>query len=165
MMRKAILKTPMDEEFRKICTDLINGAQESVYVIAGELNSLKAPDMQYATVEAIAKRNVKGFVYATNYAEKTIQNYAVSIGCKLYIGKKYEDKHYLVIDGKHVVQSDNKKMGENTKVGTRQGWVYYDKPKKAKEVIQKFEKLKQQAEEVTTIDKTVDPFYQLINSC
>lgn len=164
MSKKEIKKTPLDREFREICTQLISEAKESVYIIAGELGSLKAPDMQYATVEAIAKRDVKGFAYASNHAEKTMQNYAVSIGCKLYIGEKYERTHYMVIDGKHVVQSDNKIQGKKTKIGTRQGWVYYDEPEKAEEVIKKFEELKKQAKEITTIDKTIDPFYKLVHS-
>lgn len=165
MTRKEIVKTPLDRDFRKICTDLINESEESIYVIAGELGSLKAPDMQYATVQAVAERDVKGYAYATHYAEESIKNYAVSIGCKLYIGEKYENVHYLVIDGKHVVQSNDKKMGHNTKVGTRQGWVYYNEPEKAQEIIKKFEELKQQAVEVNTIDRTIDPFYKLVHSC
>jgi len=164
MTKVEIKKTPLDREFREICTKLISEAKESVYVIAGELGSLKAPDMQSATVEAVAKRGVKGYAYASNHAEKTMQNYAISIGCRLYIGERYEETHYLVIDGKHVVQSDNKIEGRKTKIGTREGWVYYDDPEKAKEIINKFEELKQQAREITTIDKTIDPFYQLVHS-
>ena len=164
MTRKEIVKTPLDEDFRRICTSLINEAKDSIYVIAGELGSLKAPDMQYATVQAVAQRNVKGYAYATHLADKSIKNYAVTIGCKLYIGEKYENTHYLVVDGKHTVQSDDKRMGQNTKVGTRQGWVYYDEPEKARKTIKKFEELKQQAAEVNTIDKAADPFYQLITN-
>lgn len=156
-----IPKTALDERFRQICTDLIEGANQSVYIIAGEMGSLYFPDMHAATAKAHGK-GAKVLAYATEKTPAHLRNFALSIGVKLYIGSKPLKQHYLVVDGKHFVKSINKPTDRETIPGEREGEVHYNDPEGAEEIIRIFEELCSNGKLVTTLDKKADPLYQFL---
>jgi hypothetical protein len=161
MKVEQIPRTALDEKFRQVCTKLIDGASESVYVIAGEMGSLYFPDMHTATAKAHDK-GAEVYAYATEKTPAHLRNFALSIGVKLYIGSKPLKEHYLVIDGKHFVKSINKPIDRETILGEREGEVHYDDPEGAKDIIRMFEELCSNGKLVTSLDKKADPLYQFL---
>ncbi|QLH11236.1 hypothetical protein [Nitrosarchaeum sp. AC2] len=160
-----IEKSLFDEKFREECVKMLDSARHDVYIIAGELGSLKFDDVRNATEDA-ARRGVKVHAYATGRTPKTFQNYCVSRGYELYIGKRGLDTHYLLVDDKNMVISINKDPDNITAVGTREADVKYGDHKKAKEIINVFSDLVSEptTRKITEFDKMQDPFYKLLVS-
>lgn len=162
MRVEKIPRTALDERFREVSTQLIANANESVYVIAGELGSLYFQDMHRATAKAHDRVSKGIYAYATEKTPPNLRNFAVSIGIELYIGEKGLTEHYLVVDRKHFVKSINKPLNRETTVGEREGEVHYDDPEGADEIIRMFNELKSAAKQVVSIDKKADPFFQFL---
>jgi len=165
MEKVTVEKSLFDEKFRNTCTQMLNSAQKDVYIIAGELSSLKFYDMRTATEHA-AKRGAKVHVYATEHTPEAFRNYAVSQGYELFIGKEGLETHYLMVDGENMVISKYKTVGETTVVGERDADVIQSNKKEAKKILKEFERLtsKKDTIKVTKFDKTIDPFYQFVST-
>lgn len=162
MSGEPIRRSPLDREFMEICANLIAGAVSSVYLIAGELGSLTYPQIQRA-IYGPGKTRIRRYAYATVDTPQEIRNYALSIGFELYIGKEGLNKHYLVVDERHVIESLNKTPGKATVPGEREAVIYRDNPSKAEEVIEIFGRLKSDADRITDIEMESDPFNKLMH--
>lgn len=165
MKEITIEKSLFDEKFREECVRVIDSAKREIYIIAGELSSLKFDDMRNA-VERASIRGVDIHMYATNHAPETFINYAVSRGYELFIGEKGLETHYLLADGKNMVISKYKEVGKITIVGERRGVAHYDNEENGREVLEKFNQLAQDKNtiKINKFEKTKDPFYQLVFS-
>jgi hypothetical protein len=159
----AIRDSPLDAEFRDVCTDFIEKASKEMIVIAGELGSLLFPDMQRATYDAV-RRHVQVKMYATERVPQYLRNFALSIGCELSIGHEPAADHYLVIDRKHFVISRKSGAGIPTPVGKRQGVAYLDNPDGAAQVVALFNKLSKRAHKISKINKLADAGYSFVSS-
>lgn len=158
-----IRSKPLDIEFRELCTRLINSASSEVMIIAGELSSLLFPDMQRATYNAV-RNGIPVRMYATERVPQYLRNFALSIGCELYIGTQPVLHHYLVIDRKHYVISKKRKVAVPTPIGRRRGAAYLDDPKGARKIAAQFESLITHARRVSEIEKLGDPGYSYLSS-
>lgn len=166
-MRKVKINPSVaDEEFTNRCIEMLNSAKKSVHIIAGELGSLAFPDLQMATYKASKRPGVKVKMYATGHTPESSRNYAVACGYDLYIGKKPHDPHYLLVDGKHFVESICKKEGEATVIGERKGWAHYNDKKGGQKILKLFEKLStdKDAKKITSVNRKAEPLYQFLYS-
>ncbi len=165
MKEYRIKQSLFDEKFREECVRMLDTAKNDIYLIAGELGSLKFDDVRNATENA-ARRGVKVHAYATGRTPKTFQNYCVSRGYDLYIGDRGLDTHYLLVDGENMVVSINKDPNNVTTVGTREADIKYGDENQAKEILSVFSNLVSEptTKKITEFDKTQDPFYKLLVS-
>ncbi|MFY9300332.1 MAG: hypothetical protein WAO91_04000 [Candidatus Nitrosotenuis sp.] len=163
MLSKRIEQSLFDEKFRETCVKILDSARHEIYIIAGELGSLKFYDMREATEHA-ARRGVKVHVYATNRTPDTFRNYCVSRGYELFIGTVGLPTHYLLVDRENMVISMNKKPNEATKVGERVGEERHGDKQKGEEILKIFKERinDKNTIKITDFDKMKDPFYQAI---
>jgi phosphatidylserine/phosphatidylglycerophosphate/cardiolipin synthase-like enzyme len=150
---------PLDEGFRSNIIKLLGSAKKEVVVVTGEASSFGYYDLRKAAKRA-RERGVNIRVYATK-PELSFVNAALNSGFEVYIGDEEQKIHYSVYDGRSVMVSEERPEG---RIGARKGSVFVDDPKKAREVLDRFDRLVSKSEKVTKSALKDDSLYQLIQN-
>jgi hypothetical protein len=139
-----IKQSPFDNEFRKEVAKHIQNAKKSIKIVTGEISAYNYFDLRDAAEDA-AKRGVKIDVYA-NDPDNNIINRLISHEINVYIGKEDLSEHFMICDDKDVIvsQKDEHRI-RPTPMGNRKG-IIIDIPNKVEGYIERFEKLKSNAE-------------------
>jgi hypothetical protein len=144
MKRIDIKQSLFDKEFRRKVANSIRDAKKSIKIVTGEISAYNYFDLRNSAEEA-ANRGVKIEVYA-NGPETDIMNRLISHEIDVYIGEEDSSEHFMICDDKYVIVS---KKDENrtkpTQMGNRKDFVIDDRGK-VKEYIQRFNRLKRNAQ-------------------
>lgn len=116
MSQKTIPQSKFDYKFREMVTDLIDLAQKEILIATGEFSIYYYPDVRQALRNAW-HRGVSIKAYLGRCDTDTIYK-VVSDGIVVYRGKKPPEEHFIVVDEKHWIKSEDH---EPYAPGTRHG--------------------------------------------
>lgn len=157
MVVRKIVRSPVDEVFRRYVRELIDSAEKEILVIAGELGSYRFPDLKWAMRRA-CKRGVKIRIYASNPSQEIV-NGLLARGCEIHIGEEVRD-HYLIVDSKSMVYS----KPHPAVLGVREGKVYVNEPEEVKEKVEHFNGLISKAEKKVEVKWEEDTLWKALQN-
>lgn len=126
---------PLDYDFRKYTTELIRSARKEIHVVTGEFSIYHFADVEEAFHDAI-RNGVSVKAYLGKCDSDTISK-VLYHGMTVYPGERRPDKHFIVADRKHWIESVKHKPYS---IGKRHGVYMIDDEVGAAEKIKQFEK-------------------------
>lgn len=158
-MSRIVKRSALDEDFRRNVLELVNSARKEILVITGEFESYRFIDLRLG-VERARDRGVKVKVYAKRPSPGVL-NKLLMHGCEVYVGRELPKDHYLVMDQKSWMLSEEHPP---RRIGVRRGIVHEGDPDGAKKVVKLFRELVAKAERMKEPDWERDPLWQALQS-
>lgn len=125
-----------DIKFRKIVTDLIRMARDEILIATGEFSIYYYPDVRNVLRETWL-RDIPVKAYLGRCDEDTIYR-AVANGITVYQGKDPPKEHFMVVDRKHWIVSEDHEPYEP---GKRHGSYKINDEKVASDKVRYFDSL------------------------